>query len=153
MATRPLQGTLRMARNINPPRLPTRKLLILPVTSKRFPRLSSGIQSRRKQVRMANRPAPMVTARADPPRVRSDQTGRLALPGSRQDDPERLRSVRFFDAARCTSPSSSPTILPFRPPASPPSTHSVGRGSGSSRGEVSRLTESGLGEGPSAAAL
>ena len=49
--------------------------------------------------------------------------------------------------------SSSPTILPFRPPASPPSTHSVGRGSGSSRGEVSRLTESGLGEGPSAAAL
>ena len=40
---------------------------------------------------------------ADPPRVRSDQTGRLALPGSRQDDPERLRSVRFFDAARLTS--------------------------------------------------
>ena len=30
--------------------------------------------------------------------------------------------------------SSSPTILPFRPPASPPSTHSVGRGSGSSKG-------------------
>ena len=36
--------------------------------------------------------------RTDQPGVRSDQTGRLALPKSRQDYPERLRRVRFFDA-------------------------------------------------------
>ena len=36
--------------------------------------------------------------RTDQPGVRSDQTGRLALPESRQDYPDRLRRVRFFDA-------------------------------------------------------
>ncbi len=36
--------------------------------------------------------------RTDQPGVRSDHTGRLALPKSRQDYPERLRRVRFFDA-------------------------------------------------------
>ena len=37
-------------------------------------------------------------ARTDQPGVRSDHTGRLALPKSRQDYPEHLRRVRFFDA-------------------------------------------------------
>ena len=36
--------------------------------------------------------------RSDQPGVRSDHTGRLALPKSRQDYPEHLRRVRFFDA-------------------------------------------------------
>ena len=36
--------------------------------------------------------------RSDQPGVRSDHTGRFALPKSRQDYPDRLRRVRFFDA-------------------------------------------------------
>ncbi len=36
--------------------------------------------------------------RSDQPGVRSDHAGRLALPKSRQDYPDRLRRVRFFDA-------------------------------------------------------
>ena len=87
--------------------------------------------------------------RADPPRVRSDQTGRLALPGSRQDDPERLPKRALL--RRCTPHISSlphPQFYPFRPPASPPSTHSVGRGSGFLPGErsaASRRAASGRG--------